>query len=158
MKTLHFKKAKLLGFQIFAENHLGSWCGCKSDYRKADMGPKNKAIPNGADGKEDKLLQAVVIADSFDSSFAPLSHHVPRCLFPLANRPLIDYALTALSTSGAVSEIFVYCTSHAQMIKDHIARSWNRGPVSVSVVTNENCHSFGDAMRDLDAKGVLRYV
>ena len=121
------------------------------------MGPKNKAIPNGADGKEDKLLQAVVIADSFDSSFAPLSHHVPRCLFPLANRPLIDYALTALSTSGAVSEIFVYCTSHAQMIKDHIAASWNRGPVSVSVVTNENCHSFGDAMRDLDAKGVLRY-
>ena len=44
------------------------------------------------------------------------------------------------------------------MIKDHIAASWNRGPVSVSVVTNENCHSFGDAMRDLDAKGVLRYV
>ena len=76
----------------------------------------------------------------------------------IPTRPLIDYALTALSTSGAVSEIFVYCTSHAQMIKDHIAASWNRGPVSVSVVTNENCHSFGDAMRDLDAKGVLRYV
>ena len=29
--------------------------------------------------------------------------------------------------------------------------------VPVSVVTNENCHSFGDAMRDLDAKGVLRH-
>ena len=43
------------------------------------------------------------------------------------------------------------------MIKDHVASSWSdRGPVSVSVVTNENCHSFGDAMRDLDAKGVLR--
>ena len=82
------------------------------------MGPKSKAasssIPDGSESKEDKLLQAVVIADSFDSNFAPLSHHVPRCLFPLANRPLIDYALTALSTSGAVSEIFVYCTSHAQ--------------------------------------------
>ena len=92
MKTLHFKKAKLLGFQIFAENHLASWCGCKSDYRKAEMGPKSKAssITNGADGKEDKLLQAVVIADSFDSSFAPLSHHVPRCLFPLANRETIQ--------------------------------------------------------------------
>ena len=127
------------------------------------MGPKSKAassssIPDGADSKEDKLLQAVVIADSFDSNFAPLSHHAPRCLFPLASRPLIDYTLTALSTSGAVSEIFVYCTSHAQLIKDHIAASWSRdsGPVSVSVVTNENCHSFGDAMRDLDAKGVLR--
>jgi translation initiation factor eIF-2B subunit epsilon len=26
----------------------------------------------------------------------------------------------------------------------------------VTVVANENCHSFGDAVRDLDAKGVLR--
>ena len=126
------------------------------------MGPKNKApassMPGGNDSKEDKLLQAVVIADSFDSGFAPLSHHLPRCLFPLANRPLIDYTLSALSASGAVAEIFVYCTSHAQSIKDHIAASWARnGPVPVSVVTNENCHSFGDAMRDLDAKGVLRH-
>ena len=50
------------------------------------MGPKSKAasssIPDGSESKEDKLLQAVVIADSFDSSFAPLSHHVPRCLGP----------------------------------------------------------------------------
>ena len=55
-----------------------------------------------------------MVADSFDSAFAPLSHRLPRCLFPLANRPLIDYTLAALSTSGAVSEVFVYCTSHAQ--------------------------------------------
>ena len=59
------------------DNHLGPGC----EYKKADMGPKSKSssIPND---KEDKLLQAVVIADSFDSSFAPLSHHVPRCLGP----------------------------------------------------------------------------
>ena len=41
------------------------------------------------------------------------------------------------------------------MIREHVrSSSW---PVPVSVVANENCHSFGDAVRDLDAKGVLRH-
>ena len=28
--------------------------------------------------------------------------------------------------------------------------------MTIHPITNEECHSFGDAMRDLDAKGVLR--
>ncbi len=111
-------------------------------------------------GKDDNLLQAVVIADSFDTSFAPLSHARPRCLFPLANVPIIDYTLSMLAASGIVQEVFVYCTAHAPRIREHVASRWGapspHSAFSVSVVCNENCHSFGDAVRDLDSKGVLR--
>jgi hypothetical protein len=78
------------------------------------MAPKTKSEFSG---KDDGLLQAVIIADSFDCSFSPLSVSTPRCLFPLANRPLIDYALTVLKTSGVVHEVFVYCTAHAIQIR-----------------------------------------
>ena len=102
------------------------------------MGPKSK-VANGAGGKEEHLLQAVVVADSFDSTFAPLSHRLPRCLFPLANRPLIDYTLAALSASGAVSEVFVYCTSHAQG-GNSIGFFGPRNDLNIGPKTGPKCH------------------
>lgn len=46
------------------------------------------------------ILQAVLLADSFNQRFAPLTFDQPRCLLPLANMPLIDYTLEMLCTSG----------------------------------------------------------
>ncbi len=123
-------------------------------------------------------MQAVVIADSFDSKFGPLTSTRPRvrlsvlafavtelsksflfqCLLPLGNRPILSYTLEYLKTSG-VQEVFVYCTSFAPAIKSFLER-WQNGQTSKSLVaiaiTNEECRSLGDAMRDLDAKGLLR--
>lgn len=63
-----------------------------------------------------------------------------------------------LKISG-VQECYVYCTSFAQDIKAYL-NEWTEDQganvMTINVIINEECRSFGDAMRDLDGKGVLR--
>ena len=67
----------------------------------------------------DEIVQAVILADSFDRHYAPLTLHRPRCLLPLAGRPIIDYTLQALFAAG-VHEIFVAIRSHADLITSYL--------------------------------------
>ena len=129
------------------------------------------------DIQKGEIIQAVVIADSFDSKFGPLTASKPRvsrilgsvehicftfsafqCLLPLGDRPILSYTLEQLKISG-VQECYVYCTSFAQAVKSFL-NEWvadqGANVLTIHPITNEECHSFGDAMRDLDAKGVLR--
>lgn len=54
----------------------------------------------------------------------------------------------------------MYSTSFAQDIKDYL-QEWTADQgvnvMKVIPLTNEDCQSLGDAMRDIDAKGVLRH-
>jgi translation initiation factor eIF-2B subunit epsilon len=59
------------------------------------MGPK-------VDLRGEDLVQAVVVADSFSSAFAPLTQTTPACLLPLSGRPLIEYTLE-VNLSGVLS-------------------------------------------------------
>ncbi|XP_046394084.1 translation initiation factor eIF-2B subunit epsilon [Ischnura elegans] len=107
--------------------------------------------------KED-VVQAVVIADSFNSRFAPLTNAVPRALLNLINVPLLDYTLECLGNSG-VQEVILFCCNHADQIKKHIMNSkWKEksSPMSINIIVSEDCRSLGDAMRDIDAKALIR--
>ncbi|XP_008192840.1 translation initiation factor eIF2B subunit epsilon isoform X2 [Tribolium castaneum] len=109
---------------------------------------------------KDDIIQAVVVADTFGDEFLPLSSDIPLALFPLINRPLIDYTLEFLSLGG-IEETFLFCCSHTDAIKAHINQSvkdkagWSL-TMKVNVIVSESCHSFGDCLRDLDRKGILR--
>ena len=76
----------------------------------------------------------------------------------LGDRPVLSYTLEFLKISG-VQECFVFCTSFAQDIKTFL-NEWTddqgSNVMTITPITNEHCRSFGDAMRDLDAQGVLR--
>ncbi len=50
------------------------------------MGPKVEL-------RGEDVIQAVLVADSFSSAFAPLTLSAPGCLLPLAGRPLLEYTL-----------------------------------------------------------------
>jgi translation initiation factor eIF-2B subunit epsilon len=76
------------------------------------MAPNNKL-------DREEILQAVVLTDSFNERFMPITLDKPRCLLPLANIPLIDYTLEFLAVAG-VQEIFILLTSHADQIKRHL--------------------------------------
>ncbi|KAI9324285.1 putative translation initiation factor eIF-2B subunit epsilon [Zopfochytrium polystomum] len=107
----------------------------------------------------DQVLTAVVVADSFNHRFMPLTLEKPRCLLPLLNVPLIEYTLEFLALSG-VDEILVVCCAHADEIKRYLARSPRWGTKSsvprVSTFVSQELKSVGDALRDLDAKQVLK--
>lgn len=108
--------------------------------------------------KSEDVIQAVVIADSFNFRFLPITLDKPRALLPLVNRPLIDYTVEFLAVSG-VDEIFVYCCAHADQLKAHLAKSrWNTpsSPVRLHTIIAENCPSVGDALRDIDSQALIR--
>ncbi|CAH2248339.1 translation initiation factor eIF-2B subunit epsilon [Pelobates cultripes] len=113
---------------------------------------------------EQPPLQAVLIADSFNRRFFPITKDRPRvnllnrALLPLANVALIDYTLEFLTATG-VKETFVFCCWLANEIKEHLRNSkWCRStsPNVVRVVTSELYRSLGDVLRDVDAKSLLR--
>ncbi|XP_069954474.1 translation initiation factor eIF2B subunit epsilon isoform X1 [Cherax quadricarinatus] len=116
-----------------------------------------------ADLHEDHILQAVVLALNPHQT---LLQHGPKELVPLVNTPLLDYTLDWLERSG-VDETIVYCRAHthADKIRQHCrahSDKWGfttrRGDcgMKVCVVASEDCHSMGDAMRDLYAKSLLK--
>ncbi|KAJ6263745.1 hypothetical protein Dda_2315 [Drechslerella dactyloides] len=127
------------------------------------MAPANKQKPGkkaglSAEEAPESLLQAVVLADSFNKRFRPLTLEKPRCLLPLANTPLIEYTLEFLALGG-VQEIFLYCCAHADMIQQYIQNSkWSRpsSPFDIHIVESPSSTSVGDVMRELDQTGLIK--
>lgn len=124
------------------------------------MSKEKKSKKGGGEGKWDAEdgLQAVIIADSFNYRFLPVTIEKPRALLPLVNRPLIDYTVEFLAVAG-VKEIFVFCCAHADLIKVHLENSrWMKpsSPVKLHIIISENCPSVGDALRNIDSQSLIR--
>ncbi|OAL51926.1 nucleotide-diphospho-sugar transferase [Pyrenochaeta sp. DS3sAY3a] len=124
------------------------------------MPPKGKKGPEkgkSADDERDEPLQAVILADPFETRFNPFTLEHPRCLLPLANTPLIEYTFEFLANAG-VEEIFVYCGAHREQVEEYIHKSkWfaQSSPFSRLEIIQSTSHSIGDAMRDLDSRSLL---
>ncbi|GFR60650.1 translation initiation factor eIF-2B subunit epsilon [Elysia marginata] len=122
------------------------------------MAPKAKKQQN-ENLKQEQILQAVIIADTFNVRFGPVTLKKPRALLPLVNVPLIDYTLEALAASK-VQEVFVFCCHLGEQIREYIRKSkWQDGrSSSMRVVTllSDSCISVGDALREIDAKSLIR--
>ncbi|XP_006002414.1 translation initiation factor eIF-2B subunit epsilon [Latimeria chalumnae] len=135
---------------------------------RASSGGGSGSQPAGSRGRgtttqqqqqeEEEPLQAVLIADSFDRRFFPLSKDRPRALLPLANVAMIDYTMEFLTATG-VQETFVFCCWMSNQIKDHLLNSkWCRptSPNTVHFVMSDLYRSVGDVLRDVDAKSLVR--
>ncbi|KAI9696628.1 MAG: hypothetical protein M1820_008077 [Bogoriella megaspora] len=102
-------------------------------------------------------LQAVILADSFETKFTPFTLERPRCLLPLANTPLIEYTFEFLANAG-VEEVFVYCGAHTEQVESYIHSSkWSSSSSPFTQLTpiRSTSTSIGDAMRDLDKRALL---
>ncbi|CCC68374.1 hypothetical protein NCAS_0B02900 [Naumovozyma castellii] len=123
---------------------------------------QNKGSGSLSNGKKsdvdvDDRLQAIVLTDSYETRFMPLTSVKPRCLLPLANIPLIEYTLEFLAKSG-VDEVYLICSSHASQINDYIEDSkWNSpwSPFKVSTIMSPEARSVGEVMRDLDNRAII---
>ncbi|KAH7325062.1 nucleotide-diphospho-sugar transferase [Stachybotrys elegans] len=128
---------------------------------KQPAGAKGKKSSKpGAENKTEDVLQAVVLADSFQNRFHPFTIEKPRCLLPLANAPLIDYTLEFLAMNG-VDEVYIYCGAHTDQVEEYINRSrWapttRASPFSVlQFVRVSDARSVGDVLRDLDKRSLV---
>ncbi|KAI9142814.1 nucleotide-diphospho-sugar transferase [Paraphysoderma sedebokerense] len=121
------------------------------------MGPPKKEKTR-ENLEAEKRLAAVVIADSFDQRFKPLTEDIPRCLIPLCNVPLIEYTLEFLAVAG-VQDVYIYCNAHAKQIRNYISESkWvdNKTKVRVQVIQSQDCGSVGDVLREIDTKSLIQ--
>lgn len=116
------------------------------------MPPKNKKQKEVVDER----FQAIVLTDSFETRFMPITSVKPRCLLPLANVPLIEYTLEFLARAG-VNEVYLMCSSHAEQISQYIELSkWAQNSAfTVTTIMSLESRSVGDAMRDLDNRGLI---
>ncbi|KAG6890454.1 hypothetical protein C0992_001501 [Termitomyces sp. T32_za158] len=107
---------------------------------------------------DEEVLQAVILADSFNKRFRPLTARKPRCLLPICNAPLLDWTFESLALAG-VQEIFVVCRSHADQVKAAIRESkWSKAGSGIKIVpilTAKETFSPGDAMRDIYTRGLV---
>jgi translation initiation factor eIF-2B subunit epsilon len=119
------------------------------------MGPKSqKNAGKGKAGEEEKedALQAVVLADTFETRFSPFILERPRCLLPLVNAPLIEYTLDFLASSG-VREVLLHAGSHSDQVEAYIkASKWSTSSSPFKELVFVKCvaTSIGDVMRELD--------
>ncbi|KAF5289363.1 hypothetical protein FQR65_LT11874 [Abscondita terminalis] len=107
-----------------------------------------------------EVVQAVVVAEHFGNEFVPITNDTPLVLLPLLNVPLIEYTLEFLSLGG-IEETFLFCCSNVDAIKKQIEKSIKKSAgwsltMKVHIIVSETCRSFGDCLRDLDAKGLIR--
>jgi translation initiation factor eIF-2B subunit epsilon len=62
------------------------------------MGKKDdKKASDDGNMKADQPLQAILLADSFEKNFRPITLEKPKVLLPLVNTPMLEYTLEFLS-------------------------------------------------------------
>ncbi|KAL2375803.1 hypothetical protein RJZ90_007881 [Blastomyces dermatitidis] len=130
------------------------------------MGPKSKSgggaaaarqKSQAAEEEREEALQAVVLADTFETRFEPFTLERPRCLLPLANTPIIEYTLEFLANAG-VEEVFLYGGAHSEQVERYInASKWKSpsSPFKSFIFLKSTSTSVGDVMRDLDGKHLI---
>lgn len=104
--------------------------------------------------KKEDVLQAVVLADDFSVNLNPMHKIYPSVLTPVVNIPLLDY-LTETLVKYDIQELFLYCSNHVQSLKKYIENKKFKD-INVHLIISDGCRSLGDALRDIDTKGLIR--
>ncbi|TIC15326.1 nucleotide-diphospho-sugar transferase [Wallemia mellicola] len=120
--------------------------------------PPNSKVENE---DEEQGLQAIVFADSFNARFKPLTDKKPRCLLPLVNVPMLAWTLESLAAAG-IRHVFLFTCTHADQIKEWLNQSRKShfssalSTLAVTPIVSTTSVSAGDAIRELDAKQLIR--
>ena len=119
------------------------------------MGRGNNS--NDQDNKHNQKLQAVLLADSFLTTFRPitLDKQTPKVLLPLNNVTLLDYAIEFLVGAG-VQELYVFCVTSGKAVEAYLKtrNGWNKSLV-VKCIIDSSVTNVGDALRELDKRNVI---
>lgn len=63
--------------------------------------------------------QAIIVAESFTTNFKPLSHTRPKCLFPVANIPLLLFQIELLAQNN-VTKIIIVSARDTEILKKSV--------------------------------------
>lgn len=123
-------------------------------------GQQSKKAPNKPNNQVQTVrqLKALVIADSFDEQFRPITFEKPRALLPVVGIPLLKYTLEFLATAK-VEEVIVFCCSKSEELSSFID-DLNNDPralgIPVTCLINKDTKSVGEALRGVRQSELIR--
>lgn len=91
-------------------------------------------------------LQVIIVVDYDDGRMFPITEEIPKCLLPIANRPILAYQLDLLEKSGALDVYIVCPNEYASKISQFLAEN-SRESMKVDVVGVEEMLGSADALR-----------
>jgi translation initiation factor eIF-2B subunit gamma len=103
-------------------------------------------MDSGRSGLKTAEFQAVVMAGGFGNRMYPLTYGFPKCLLPIANRPLLLYPLEILERAGFNQAIVVTEASIATPVKAFIEEEY-KGQLKIDLVVLEKPMGTADALR-----------
>ncbi|CAJ0606006.1 unnamed protein product [Cylicocyclus nassatus] len=111
--------------------------------------------PKREQKKDNEPLTGVIVVDSYDPRFAPLSAGTgPWCLQPICNVPLIDFTLSWIMRTEVHKVMLIVSQKNAHFM-EKVENRWKHCFESLSLIRCKNSMSVGDALRELDTRGLL---
>eukprot|EP00981_Chlorochromonas_danica_P005946 scaffold1243_cov173-Ochromonas_danica.AAC.7 len=94
----------------------------------------------------DPEFQAVIIVEYDDGRLFPLTESIPKCLLPVANRPLLAYQLDMLLKSN-IAETFIVIPAEYESHFSKFLRDYLRDRMTVDLVLVEEMMGSADGLR-----------
>lgn len=74
--------------------------------------------------------KALILAGGIGSRLRPITDSIPKCLVPVAGKPMLDYWFDALAAAG-VRDVLINTHHLAPVVRQHLAQVNARGPLLV---------------------------
>src|SRR5436305_3493154 len=71
-------------------------------------------------------VKALLLAGGLGMRLRPLTDRIPKCLVPIANRPLLDFWIDRLAEAG-IREARVNTHAQAEQVRDYITKINSEG-------------------------------
>lgn len=92
------------------------------------------------------MVRALVLAAGLGTRLRPLTDSVPKCLVPVAGRPLLDYWQAAF-TRDEIAEVRINVHTHPEQVEAWVAERNGVGPVVWSSVHEPELLGSGGTLR-----------
>lgn len=83
--------------------------------------------------------KALLLAGGLGTRLRPITETVPKCLVPVAGKPMLDYWYDALERAG-ISEVLLNTHHHADQVRNHIAQTNANRAITVTEVYEPELH------------------
>ena len=101
--------------------------------------------------------QAILIAESFQSRFKPMSHEHPKALFPLANVPVIHYAIQFLVLNNITNIVIATPLEWKAQLKKQVDKlkqdsefTGKYKRIKVTYFTLQDASNLGNTLREVN--------
>ncbi|CAG0914953.1 unnamed protein product [Notodromas monacha] len=114
-------------------------------------------VDQGVVMDSDESRLAVILCDTFEARFGPLSTGNPKIMFPFGPKVFLEHLIDCLSYAGVNHAILLCPSAHGEEVIRSIinARQEKYQQMKIELIVTGDCATFGDAMRDLDGRKIV---